>query len=393
MTIKTLLVVNFVHAGSANCNQVIVRAWDTFLCNSRKKLLCDVAFLGKQYAEDELAHLAPHCKNIWVDPDPPGGYLNYPSFINARGYDYVIRVHHDAFPSCDTINNICNYLKSNPDTDLIMPTNQLKGISNIYHPMAMKICQEPIPGIDRVVPGMKPWGLPGHNADLFAAKRSFFLKCCSNYDNDKRIKRSIPYLTSDLTYGEVCDLLKFKDNRITQEVRESRIEGAADFHTHLCAMKPTVVGIVSAEGRSFALKNFLRNVGIAMKYGSYDKVRDSVDISFPISRTVYADHIPHIQYGYGMLAYVTELPINKIKPIFPGLIQMLTPPARLSYYLYHYAITKLLILTHGSRELKERFNKTMNILFDYLGTDKVGISELVNPVIEFYKPAIAEYLI
>jgi hypothetical protein len=384
-----LLAVNFPSSRDINCNEIMVSAWNNFVKNHKHELLCDTVLVGKDYNPARLAELSPDCNNYTVD-NPRSGYLNYNSFVNAEGYDFVIRAHHDAFASVDTINKICHFLTEWSNVDVVVSGNYMKGVSRIEHPVARKIFEEP----DGAFKECRPWGMPGHNTDIFAMKRDLFLKVAQKCEDDSRIHAEPFLLTECLSYGEICDILSFSDSRITQEVKDSRVSGGTDFHTYLCAEKPVVAALSSEEGISFKNKNFLSLCANAMKFDKYENVIDRTDECFPHYpiRICGTDHIFHMAGGYLIEFYFkTILKNGEINPLL-NIHRAFREDVVSPYYQAHYAIVKLLTERFGSDFLKDSLATSMNRLFAKLNTDTAKLDEYTNRVSAFYSGALKEYL-
>jgi hypothetical protein len=399
---KILFAVHFVKMPN-DCGRIFVGAWNNFLKYHKKDLECDVVFMSGGHTAEELSALAPDCDRCY-QPEPFrteqsrnsaqfGNALNHPTVMDAEDYDYIFRMDHDAFTTARSINELCSFLRSNPDVDFISPTNCPRNI--VYrHPVIEEIYLEKKMINGREYHGFAPWGYCPNNGDLWGIRREFFKELCSKL-GDPNDTRNWPYLLTHFkNYGDYCDILGFDDPRITEKVRETNcyVDGlfGGEAWTHFCALKPVAAGVVDRRtDKSFKWKNMIR---VPVPEGTrYVDLVDEVDVSFPYLKNAAIDHILHMESGYTIPAYWKSMVNGKPNPS-AGIPRAFRKDSPLAFPIVHFCLTKLLTKRFGGESLYHRLCHSIQKVYEYYGTDVAMIEHMEERVRKvFFEEAMMEY--
>lgn len=376
---------------------IFIKAWDNFLKHHKKDLECDVAFLSGGYQTKELKALAPHCDKAYMPYDWEssqnycggstiyGHGLSYPSIMDADGYDYIIKIDHDAFTDTESINKICRFIRKN-EIDFLSPTNSPRGIT-FSHPLTQQLFRE----------RLFPFGYTTNNGDLWCIRREFFKQLCLNYSADPRIPRMPYLLTHELSYLDICKLIGVSDPQIeSHSEKESfriSVDGwlQTDAFAHFCAMKPIVAGVLDKEGRSFLNKNLLTRYNFVFANNDYLSTTDGEIIRHRYPINININYIFHMEGGYTCHYYYNA--VNEQGNI--------NPYANIGYGFrtnasttnqVHYCIYMMLAKRFATDVQKLQLEDSMVKLFRVAKTNIDKLIELDKKVRKYYTYPLREYL-
>lgn len=406
---KILLAVHFIKSLHSACD-VFIRTWDNFLKFHKKDLECDVVFVSGGHSTDELQSIAPNCDKAYMPNDwvctasnefvggstRYGGALNVPTILDAEGYDYVMRIDHDAFTTYDSINQICKFLRANPTIDFLSPTNDPRGIC-FSHPLMVKLYKE-----TKIVNGVQalsyfPFGYPTNNGDLWCIRRDFFLELCEHLKKDPRVPGMPFIMTHFLTYLQDCDLLGVHNSEVDSHPDKEKFMAYADGFlgndawTYFCKMKPTAAGVLDKHGRSFLKRNEFYEYGFVLEQTcDYSEIQDPVNTAYPHTLNAQIDSLFHIGSGYCCLFY-PEAMKDGVPTQFVGMADSFKSGTN-PFWMAHYSLYKFLLDRFGLPEEKARVEHSMQELFEFQKTDLDMMNSLSQKIIRAYLPAFKEYL-
>ena len=397
---KVLLTVNTIKAGNTNGNIVYSIAWKRFIEKHANQLGIDILFVNIGFDDtyfrstllpQPCLHVNPLCQDVSVPFDTHSTYFGV-KHGSDNGYDYVIRVDHDVFPSSRHIKDILSFLEKNPEIDFVSASNLCRSIEHD---------RVRLPNLDtRAVPTEKqkawkwfPWKYPSQNGDIAIFKTSFFRKCKIIYDNHPALSGKIrqgscPFNSNFLRYGEIWQIMGESESKVENAGSVAvHIDGClnSDFWTIMCASEMKEAGIVDYDGRSFRNKNHLTSISQALTFPSFDKVRDSIDVSFPHEKNVQAPYF-HMGSGYVSQWYFDESQ-EAGRPQFLDIVK----DGGLGFYAIHLAIvTELTRLSDERIVQNQLLNRIEKLLKD--SPNKREFLDYGEKALNFYKPAMIEFL-
>ena len=403
---KILFVVNFARTYSSG-SEIFIGLWGRWLRRFKDKVDCDVKFIGTGggtgFDPTLWGGLTQHCDQSVLDMGTSqyGGWLNYPSIVDAVGYDFVFRMDHDAFITVECLNKFCAYIRSNPHIDFFSPSNNVRPVmighaSTGLNPQAMKIVQARHPKNSNCA-CYTPWNQVGYNGDIYGIKRSFFMQALENYKNDPRCAFHQNLQSDKMTFGECCELLGHEDLAISPKMKACRVfwDGAfgTDIWTHMCALNMVSAGVADNNNKSFQYKNRLRHFDVAKKYDSWDKVEDETNILWPRDNNLIgATDLFHVENGYTVnWQFEPEITMTN-NPGMITTVNQLQKPRAGDWGTVLYCMTKLLTKHAGLTDLQIQFETGMQYLVNTYNIDAVELEKIEEEIAEFYLPALVEYI-
>lgn len=400
---KILLVVNFSHCHQIG-NEILLCAWNRWIGRYKDKINCDVRFIStSDWQLSEWNRMACNCSDRHLIPlsSPGNRWLAPPSVIDADGYDFVFRMDHDAFISVESLNKLCDYIRSNPCIDFISPSNCTRPvISNFGRPSRNRYIEDTFQKRHEKNPNCfswAPWNQVGNNGDLYGIKRSFFMQALHNYKNDPVYGHTYNghHKNYEMKFEHICKLLGYNDPKMPKDAKQCRVfwDGSlgTDLWTHMCALGMKSAGMTGDDGKSFVNKNLLARAQWAFKYGNWNSVRDEVDKLHPREYNVCVNDLLHLQNGYG-INWMFQPKESLCSPSTLRYINLLKKPLITQNMTILYVMVDFLTEQVGEPYLKQKFKKSKEWLIDTHNIDTNTLDKFKGQVVLFYTDALKEYL-
>lgn len=398
---KILLTVNFAYNGAPG-NEILLVLWDRWASRYKDKLHCDLRFViggnngGYKNVIDQLTKNC-HSSIVTTDQSLGNGWLNWPSIVDADGYDFVFRMDHDAFITVDTVNQYCDYIQDNPHIDFFSPSNVIRPVMTVENDLDVRsIIFSPHPKNPEVA-SYTPWNQIGYNGDLYGIKRAFFLQAIQNYKDDPVcIKHSswTELVHNTITFEHICNLLKYKNPAITPKMMQSHLiwDGAfgTDIWTHMCAAGMRSAGVGTIDQKSFLFKNSMAYYAQAREFNSWHQVKDSRNILWPREDNIYgATDLFHLENGY-LLNWYFDL--QRTLPHGQQHITALQSTKQDNHVIWSYCMVNHFVKTSGFSYLQNLFQRGKEILMTNFNVDVDRFLPIEEKLITFYYPVLKEYL-
>lgn len=417
---KILATINCFTARKNNGNIIFAIAWKNFLDQNKDKINIDnFVFVNNGFPPQLFESLvAPynvlHIQNTRLgiiktsSPTIPIECINilpfdtettyWPIKCYSDQYDFVIRIDHDAFPGVSSLNSMASYIKEHPDLDFSSASNYPRSIEHDRTVLQNLDTRNLSPQESKTWPWL-PWKYPTHNSDLFIIRTSFFKTCLEIYQQDKRIQqrnvtKACPFHTNTLKYGEICNLLNYKEDRYPNtEGIQVRIDGSinSDFWTIMCQQKMNMAGIVDEDNKSFMDRNHLLRYGLVLAAKDWSNIKDQEDRSYNHLNNIQA---PYFHLGNGYLSEWYFDPFNRnylTEENFEYFATHFRNPS-FGFTAAHYCIIRLLTLSSKNESLINQLNNSMAKVFETCNVDPSSFNSFYQSLIEAYHNGIKDFI-
>ena len=279
-------------------------AWKRFLDRHRSEIKGDFMFLDGTFDPLYFADKLSGERVEYLDlrgSTPDDADMTYTCLRLGEGYDYIVRVDQDSFPTVKSLATIHSFLEQNQDIDILSPGNTFQSIT--IHPPNQPtrvICGSED---GNWCPGKEAWYPWGHitlgNCIVYM-RREYFRNALGAFIQHPMIQHphsghasdDRPFIRKALTFKQICDTLH-KECIPGLEDASVNIDGqiSSDFWTIMCMLGMKSAYIANYDGQSWKNKDHL-NYDPVSDFQSFDEVVDhpnnySMPVGFPIVRAPF----------------------------------------------------------------------------------------------------------
>ena len=370
---------------------VYAKVWHNFVTRHGHKVPGDFLFMDGSNDPEYFRAALPGVNVSTFDISgclPCDEDATYHSCIRGEGYDYVVRIDQDAFPSVDSFQRIYEHLVEHPDIDIVSAGNQKQAVT--YVTPTSRIIKE----------DWEPWGYPTLGNCIVYIKYKYFervLKQYRDYFANSVVKISPrPFINKTLKLGEIYSLLG-KLCPPEQVDYKVQIDGqiGTDFWTMMCKEGMKQLDIVNYDGRSWHAKDHLQGFHCAMKFDSFAEVIDGRDITNPLQEKVIAPFFHTgasiaAAYFFDSFTYPGATPCRWENYFGDDFFN----PKNNSFGIRAAQLSIIRMLCHASNDsqLHSQLENNIAKILSTLKIDPIQFEAFYETIRKFYSDAMPEYL-